>query len=150
MSFDSRREFLTSTFQTGWADFLPTGYENRPFSQPTGQPWARFSVRESSRGASTVGREETRVTGILYLQIFTPENAGTKKAREAAAKMSSIFDHRSMIGGGGEFTMRAVNLTPVGREPGGYYQMNATCEFWCDERNTSITGDLTSITADAT
>lgn len=141
MSFDSRREFITTMFQNGFTDpadptkpFVAVGYENRPFTQPAGKAtWAKFSVREGTRGAATVGKDENRTLGIVYLQLFTPENEGTKKAREAAQKLAEIFEHKSPAGAAGAFTFRAVNLTPVGREPGGFYQFNATCEFWHDE-----------------
>lgn len=140
MSFDSRREFITSTFQAGFVDpddatkpFVAVGYENRPFAQPQKATWGKFSVRENTRGAATVGKDENRTRGFIYLQLFTPENDGTKKAREAAQKLAEIFEHKVFAGPAGQFTFRAVNWTTVGREPGGFYQFNATCEFWHDE-----------------
>lgn len=136
--FEARRQFITQRFVDGFkagaTAFVPVGFENRPFDQPDGAPWARFFVRESDRRNATVTTAEQRTLGIAYLQIFLPEGTGTKKARECADKMIEIFENQHVADGAGDFIFRTVNLTTVGRDPAGFYQMNATVEFQHDSR----------------
>lgn len=136
--FEALRQELTNRFKTGFVDgpnpFVPVAYENAAFTQPA-TTWARFSIVEGDRDNLGIGNNETRTVGILYLQIFSAPDGGTKKAREAADKLADIFDNQTFAWNGNQngVIMRRVSLQTIGKTQEGWYQQNASIPFWFDE-----------------
>lgn len=140
MSFEALRAELTQRFQTGFvnaadppASFIPVAYENVSFKQPS-TTWGRLTIQQAGRDNAAVGTGFQRTPGALYLQIFSPEDGGTRLARQAADKLAEVFDNLSFSFDGGDVIFRCVELVTVGKTREGWYQQNAVVGFWFDER----------------
>jgi hypothetical protein len=142
-TFDPLRAALTGYFQAGFVKpgpgsttvpFLPTAYDNATFSQPKGAAWARFAIRTATRSNNAVGRDEQRTLGFISLQVFIPEDGGTRAAAVAADKMAALFDNQTIaISPGKSVIFRTVSQNTVGRLGDGLFQVNVTCDFQFDE-----------------
>lgn len=141
MTFETLRDKLTATFRAGWVvdpdddptvEYMPTQYPNQPWTVPD-TIWSRFSVMEGDRNNAAVGTTFQRTVGVMFLQIFVPEGEGTRSARQAADKMASFLDNQSIaVAAGQNITTRTVSLQDIGLNRDGWYQMNASLEFWFD------------------
>ena len=66
--------------------------ENQPFSQPSGQTWYRLTFRPGDTNRASLGGDKAmnRTVFLLILQVFIPEQGGTKEAYQAADVMSGL------------------------------------------------------------
>lgn len=139
MSFLSQRDTINGMFQDGWknpdnSEYLPVQYENKPRPDTDHTiTWCRFTIRNAPTLDKTIGGDETRKSGVVYLEIFVRENNGVRPARAAADKFKEIFEHKRVtIAGGGDILFREVSLIPVGSD-GGFSKHNAMVSFQHDE-----------------
>ncbi len=91
-------------WQAGPLSAMPIEHENHRFKAPTDTPWGRLTLTRGdtskvSLGGPTVKIERTPF--ILNLQVFIPENQGTRAADNAADAMAALND----------FTASETNLT---------------------------------------
>jgi hypothetical protein len=129
-----------SRFVTGPDQPLPVAYPNRPFNQPTGGPWGRFSIRPGEVEDVSVGGLVARSLGIVYLQIFLLIDAGEVFARQVGDQFAAAFDNQQLYypGSGapgandsGFIWFGRSSLEPVGPRPG-YAQFNAKIQYQHD------------------
>lgn len=93
MNYDKVRELLTTAFMSAWGapgDF-PVTMEGQKFDRPK-TTWGRWSVTFGQANQQSIGNSFTRVQGIAYLQVFIPEEGGTKAALDAATKLGLAMD----------------------------------------------------------
>lgn len=140
MKFEALRAELTTRFQNAFvnaadppASFIPVAFENVAFTQPT-TTWGRFSIQGGDRDNAAVGTGFQRTVGLVYLQLFSPADKGTKEAREAADKFAAIFDNLNFTFAGGSVLFRCASLQTIGKTREGWFQQNATVGFWFDEQ----------------
>lgn len=109
-----KRAWLTA-WNAGPLSALPVEHENLRFQQPSSGPWGRLTLvtgdTEPAAIGSGAGRLE-RTAFVLFLQIFMPENTGTKIARQAADVMRSL-DRLSIHQPGLTINFRTAGYTPA-------------------------------------
>lgn len=137
MIWDQLREDITTRFQQGFVDLtnaplLPIEYPNHAANKVDGEPWGRLAIRYAGRHNAAVGKGFQRTIGIVFLQVFTPENMGTKAAASAGEKMVTMFENQSLTMAGGGIEFRTVELDPVGKTQDGMHQTTITVEFQHD------------------
>lgn len=143
--FEATRAAITARFQAGFVqlpvpdppalpvEFLPCAYDNQPFSNPKESAWARFHIVEGDRTNAAVGVDFQRSVGVIYLQIFVPENGGTKPATDCGDKLASIFDNADFGPAGLQIICRTVSLRRIGKHAeGGWMQHNAQVNYQAD------------------
>lgn len=138
MSFVSERDTINGMFQDGWknvddSEYLPTQYENK--ARPDTDrliTWCRFSIRNGPTADKTIGGDELRGIGVVYLEIFIRENNGTRPARAATEKFREIFEHKRVVIDDGDIIFREVSFTSPGSE-NGFSKHNASVVFQRDE-----------------
>jgi hypothetical protein len=138
---------FVSRFVTGPDQPLPVAYPNRPFQQPTGAPWARFSIRPGECLDFAVGGLVARSIGLVYLQIFLLADAGEVFARQIADLFAAAFDNQllSYAGTGvgesnndsGFIWFARTSFEPTGPRPG-YVQFNAKIPYQHDRRGHGV------------
>jgi hypothetical protein len=133
--FDDIRAAITRRFASGFVSgaepLFPVQYDNHGFTVPVGI-WGRFTIREGTRGNAAVGTAFQRHTGIVYLQIFAKEGTGTKPSNAAAALFGSIFDNQSISETWGDIVFECVTATTIGKDPQGWFQVNASVQYRAD------------------
>lgn len=93
MSFETARVLTTDYFKDEWdQSWLPIVWENQQ-APVRNAAWGRFAVMQGESNPMAIGGQGfTRGVGIAVLQIFVPENAGTKTFTQNADRFASIFD----------------------------------------------------------
>ncbi len=86
----------------------------------------------SDRDFSAIGAKEFRTLGIVFLQVFTVEEGGTRDAFVAADLLADLWDAKTIAAGAGTVLFRAVGVKKVGRTPDGWYQSNVQAPFQFD------------------
>ena len=110
--------------------FLPVQYENQPFVQPVGSPWARLSITGGTDTGMDVGGDYGREIGILYLQVFVPEGGGVEPFNTSAALFASIFNLQTFNITNGYIVFKRSSRIAVGKdEATGMFQRNCSIEF---------------------
>lgn len=135
MSFDQAREAIFETFKTEFGTAYPSTkvyFENQPFEQPKGAPWVSiaFLPNVSHRAALGPGNQFHHL-GVLNVNVYVPENTGTKVMHQMGDKVFNILADR-------EWSLAAGALTTYGCErrtrgaTQGWYIHNVQCEFRLD------------------
>jgi Bacteriophage related domain of unknown function len=130
----------------GWnLTLYPVVAENQPWAgtaakQPTDKAWGRLSVRFADSRDTTVDAKARRVAGIVWLQIFVPEEKGSIVAQQMSDEMERIFGRKTVTTAAapptypsGE-TIRFERAVPgyVGKESDGWQQFRCTISFISD------------------
>ena len=136
MSHAALRIALAEAFQNGFktgapaAAPFPVRYPNRPFKEPRGAVWGSFSIQLASTEFSALGKNEERTMGVLYLQVFCPEESGTKAAYEARDIVAAALMGQTIsAGSNGAVEFWETSLREVGLDPAGLYQVNVMTDF---------------------
>jgi hypothetical protein len=118
----------------------PVVAENQPWSlaangaakQPEDKAWGRISVRFADSRDTTVDATARRVEGLVWLQIFVPEDKGSLIAQQMSDEMERVFG-RKTIASAGE-TIRFERAVPgyVGKSEAGWEQHRCTVAFISD------------------
>ncbi|MGE6580398.1 phage tail terminator-like protein [Vreelandella aquamarina] len=112
-------------------DGVPVEYDGAPQTPElkaaieAKQSWVRCTIQHgASLVASISNRPETRRTGIIQLQVFTPENRGSRPAALLADSLAAHFEYHQ----DGHLTTDAASVQRVG-ESDGWYQYNVGVPF---------------------
>src|SRR5262252_8019586 len=136
------QEVITNKFVSEWIPRfpqIPVKYENRNFTPPVNSTWVAFSIRSGRVAEAAISSIMPRGVGLVYLQIFLPENAGTLLAREMADRLADVFDNWHYVYAAttnyprGDFWFKRVEVVPTGPRDG-WTQWNASVEFKHDEQ----------------
>jgi hypothetical protein len=137
MDTEATRAAVTALFKAGWvgtlAASIPVEYPNQKFKQPESGHWGRLSMQLGDRDSVAIGATRKRQMGILTLQIFAPEEAGTSTAYKAADLFADIVDLKALTPATGlviEFELAGV-AGPF--ESKGFSQINAQVAFRVDK-----------------
>ena len=82
-------------FITGWGTTTDITFENENFSASKDSDWVRLSVGADVGGQETlgpVGRRQYRRTGIIFIEIFTPEDIGVTRSRQLIQQARNLFE----------------------------------------------------------
>lgn len=89
------------------------------------ESWVRCTINHGvSLVASISNQPETRRTGLLQLQIFTPENRGSRPAALLADSLADHFEYWE----DGHLTTEAASVQRIGPSDG-WYQYNVSVPF---------------------
>ena len=132
--YPTAAEAITQLFADTWS---PTGFQfvlgNEKFDPETdvtaGEPWARAVIRHNAATQSTLGQTANRQFdrfGALFVQIFTPEQEGTRRSSDLVQRVVAGFEGARISG-----TTICMNDTIV-REVGpsdGFYMVVVEAQF---------------------
>ena len=131
MSYESLRVAIATKIVTEWPSTYPMVAEGQAFpggTQPSG-PWARFSIRPAANVITTVNAASNQIVGLVWLQIFLPEETGTRAAFVMADILAGIFEQkRGNTSTGSLLRFDQVELAPAGGSDG-WAMWRATVRF---------------------
>lgn len=129
MTFEEIRLAVESHMAT-WTD-APIAYDGAPIgpsvknAQDSGTPWVRLTIRHGDSFTAGVGQGPcVRRTGVIFVQVFTARNIGSRPAMLLADSLAEHFEYFTS----GKLETQAARLNPVGPS-GGYYQANVSVSF---------------------
>ena len=124
MSYESTRAAIASRIEAQWPSSVAAAYpivsENQPFKggvQPSG-PWARYSIRPAANITQDISNHSRQIIGLVWLQIFVPENDGVRPAMLMADAMETIFAEQRIIDANGLIRFERAELQPAGVDSG--------------------------------
>lgn len=137
---DDARQAIQNALNTTWAIAptpLPLIWDNQPKKHDPKAAWARASLLFGTTIGAALGRNFTRTSAIVQIQVFIPEGAGTAIATKAADRCDDAFQFQAV-----QFTTGAkpatvtgdqgcTGPTPAGLE-GGFQQYNLTSTLRID------------------
>ncbi len=130
MSFETTRVLIETHLATlpslGFPIVVEGGHD-----APAKAPWARFYVMQGTTAPAVIGPGHLRGAGMVVLQVFIPEQGGTKPATTAADALATLLDRRQLVDGGTVVTFDTVGIIDAGRREG-YTQKNCVCNFTRD------------------
>lgn len=131
MKFETIRNLIASTFQTAWNQTtLKVVQENQPAPEAH-SAWGRFTVLSGATDPMALGDQSTRTIGFAVLQVFLPENTGTKKATDVGEAFAAIFNRRQLRSGTTTVSFLATSMIEAGGREG-YVQKNFSVQFTAD------------------
>ena len=110
---------------------------NVPFKPTPGQSYVAISISYGDGRQITLGEipQVHRYTGIIIVQIFTPEDKGAKASDDIADLVDPIFRRAQFsFGVSGVITCRTPVKEVVGVKDG-WYQVNMKCLFKRDKQH---------------
>ncbi len=128
MSFEDAAKAIESRLQANWST-TPIKFENAPFAETT-SAYVALYIRDGEGNQVSLGTPALRRwPGLIIVQVFVPENTGTRKAREYADDIGPIFDRvQFSSGGSGTITCRTPSIDVIGLKFG-WWQVNVTVMF---------------------
>ena len=125
MAFEALRASIETKFALEWGVTTEIAWENISY-EPDNAPWVRLTV--GTGVGYTLGIDGTlptvRDTGVIMLQIFTPEGTGTKVNKELLDTALPIYEHTRFDG----ILVYTATVTQAGIS-NGWYQTNVTFPF---------------------
>lgn len=129
MTFEEIR-LAVETRMAEWVD-APVAYDGVP-NGPSVQSaidnkdaWARLSINHGTSRAPYKGSEPgIRRTGVVFVQVFTPDN---NSSRQASILADSIANHFQFYRTG-EIELLTASVTRIGPEDG-WYRYNVSVPF---------------------
>lgn len=130
--FEDEAKAIEIRLTTNWTT-TPIRYVNAPFKE-TDQPYVALFVLDGDGHQISLGPVALRRwVGIIVIQIFVPQDSGSRVAKTYATTLAAIFDRV-------EFSTDASGLircrVPALREVGiinGWYQLNVEVPFIRDK-----------------
>lgn len=124
-NIDIEKRFMQRFMTWGSFNERRTTRANLNYTPPKEGYWCRVNIQAGLNMQNGVYTKPcTLETGLVIIQLFTPENKGTKAAKELA---DSLGNHLQYYSDG-----RLELNTPSGREVGalnGFYQYNVTVPY---------------------
>ena len=114
MSRELEREVLAAHFKSVWdpADGV-VAWPNKPFETPKKAQFCVFSIVDRGTVRKSIGVNYfKRYFGTVQLDIYVPQDSGTKPSREISDKLEPIYDSLNLPMGNGQLL---VFGTPTGR-----------------------------------
>ena len=106
----------------------PVAWPNAAFTPPDDEPWVRLTIKGGDgRQVATTGRRIRR-SGVVIVQVFTPEGEGDAPARSIADEVAAIFEAMTLDG----VRFKAASNEVVGAHEG-WFQINVEIPFSWDE-----------------
>jgi hypothetical protein len=117
---------------------IPTSYPNRDFTPPASGKYLRATHQPNRSFQATLGDAGTnRLQGILQVDVFDRENAGSLPSREMAGALIAHFKRGTRLDAGGGLVVR-VNAPPYAVAPiqnNGWLQTPVTITYFADAPN---------------
>lgn len=133
MNFNEAYAEIVKFFDTGWNDLTVVSWPDKEFTVPEGQSWVRFNCQETTGNQVSMGspgNNRFRHFGLVTVQVFQPQDQGSKDARQKATTALGVFMGATTTNGVKFFDVAGVT---VGNDGNGYYQINVVASFYYDE-----------------
>jgi hypothetical protein len=108
------------------APSYPVSYQNAPFTPPNGTPWLQVFLRLGDNSYATL-KTINRQTGVLVVNVYTPQGQGTAANYTIAERIRALFDRLTLSGIIFDAASGPSQVTPASPEP--YYQTQVTVTF---------------------
>jgi len=92
--YEPSRALIEGLFNDGWTTRTPVKWSTTPFQVPSKTDWVALTLLFGDSNQISMGPQGQRLerhTGLINLQIFTPQGQGTKAAYEHADFAGGIF-----------------------------------------------------------
>lgn len=131
-SFTEAEDVLLGLVQTAWTANAPAGAPLRFENLDTDRPsipgtWGRAVVRNVPGGYAGLGTGRLRRPGTLFVQLFVPQNSGTKVIGDLANALVVALQTASVAALNG-IRLRDIGATELGSD-GVYFQINVQASF---------------------
>lgn len=116
MSRETERAAIADHFKdVGWlAADGDVAWPNQPFKTPDNNLFCVFSLVERGTFRRSIGRRFfKRCEGTLQVDIYTPQNQGTKKSREITDRLEDIYEMLELPTSDGEMVIFGTPSTRV-------------------------------------
>lgn len=100
-TLDEATEIVYQRFVDEWGATTVFTLENEEFKEPDEDPWVRVSVRQLSRGQSTLGKVGGRrylSLASAFVQVYTRANTGVQQGGVLAKQAADVFEGVSLSG----------------------------------------------------
>lgn len=109
----------------------PVSYQNVPFTPPNNSPWAQVFLRFGDNTYATILPATANgfniQTGVLVVNVYTPQGQGTAANYTIANRIRSLFDRLTLNSIIFDAASGPAQVTPASPEP--YYQTQLTVTF---------------------
>ena len=126
MSFEDERVAVEAKMAAEYSS-TTVQYENIPFSQPTDTAWVSLTILSGGGNVDSIGSGTGRLerfSGVIQIDIYVPEDGGTKAARDIADLVHAIFDNKQFSSGSsGTITTRVPSYSTLGVEGGWHHSV---------------------------
>lgn len=148
MSYESVRKTVYGQFAALWdIETYPVVAENQPW--PSGRApagaWGRYSVRPASNVTTDIEGASRRGTGLIWLQIFIPENKGVAMATKMADAMETLFGNKAFVTEDSVVRTERAEYGFVGSDSGGFSQHRVTVDYTEDSLTLGSTTVMATI-----
>lgn len=126
------RERIYQAFVTGWGNRTPITLENERYSPALDTAWVRLTVRHQigvQESLGSVGNRRFLRAGIIFLQIFTPLEAGMRAADGHVDFARGVLEGVTLTTG---IRLYGASSQEIGAEDG-WYQVNLEVSFEYEE-----------------
>ena len=125
MSFETIRAAIAGRLSSGWST-TTIAWENRDFTPPTSGDWVELTVLGNTGQTRGINGDvgAVRDSGLIAINIYTPEGSGTATGRGYADTLAALFEHERFSG----ITTYAATLTTRG-VVNGWHQLNLTIPY---------------------
>lgn len=125
MSFEDARNAIESRLASHWTT-TPIRFENVPFVETASAYVALFILDGEGQQISLGTPALRRWPFVIAIQVFVPQDTGTKTARTYADTLAAIFDRAQFsAGNSGTIRCRVPSIEPAGVKDG-WYQIAVT------------------------
>lgn len=136
MSYAQRRKDIQGHFAALFSG-VPSdriAWDGVAFQVPADRrPWVRFSLQNGSSLYADIGRDRrARRSGIVFVQVFTPDDSTTADAADLVDRAVAVFETRLLAG----VTFESPRVSEVGPSDG-WFQVNVAAPFWYDDMVTA-------------
>lgn len=134
---EQARDQISQTLVTVWPVDTDTGalfFDDLPGATPAADKvWARLTIRHNEGGQATLtdqsAKKRYRRTGVVTVQLFTPNGGGLSKADKYVKIILDAFEGKTSSGG---VWFRNGRAREVGAD-GEFFQTNVLIDFEYDE-----------------
>ena len=102
--------------------------ENVAYTPPSGTPYLRWGIRPADQFSPEVGGTRRRDKGLIWFQIFLPENSGETVALLIGEELSNKFFEKYI----GTIKTYSANLLHVGDDGTGWVLWGVTVPYQVD------------------
>lgn len=134
MSFGTVRNAINAAFNTAWASATPIAWPNVEFTKPD-SAWVRITVDGNVSDQAAFGDGVLhRNSGLIFIQVFIPDNQGPSSADTYAQNAADALQYKRIdhVSGGRPIRTWGATQRTVGND-NGWFQVNVTIPFDYDE-----------------
>lgn len=132
MSYEQNRKDIQGFFSTNFTTLNSDkiAWDNVGFSIPEDKSeWVRVSIQNNVSNYVSIGpNRRTRRRGIVFIQIFVPENSETLVCSQIIDDIVNIFETKILSG----TVFQSPNVREIGASRG-WFQVNISVPFYFDD-----------------